>query len=149
MTVSPREAAAGALQRYCIRVPSEKPIATIGLEVEFPPELEVAAIEAPAGWRGAAHKDRRGRIASAGWEGGKIPPRSALGFGVVARNPAAPATLVWKAIQKYEDSSEVHWVGPAEAQFPAAVTRVEHQRSESPPRTSECSREVTPSSGEH
>ena len=137
------------MQRYCIRTPSEKPIATIGVEVEFAPELEVTAVEAPTGWRGTAHKDRQGRIRSADWEGGKIPPRSALEFGVVARNPAAPTTLVWKAIQKYQDGSEVHWVGPREAQFPAAVTRVESRRAETPPPEKECSREVAPSSGAH
>ena len=134
------------MQRYCIRAPSEKPIPTIGLEVEFAAGLEVSAIEGPTGWHGTAFKDRQGHIVGASWEGGSIPPRMALEFGVVARNPSAPTTLAWKAIQKYQDGSEVHWVGPPDAQFPAATTRVERQRSESLPRVNDCSREVSPSS---
>ena len=149
MTVTPREAPADAVQRYCIRVPGEKPIPTIGLEVEFASGLDVTTVEAPPGWRGTAQKDRQGRIVGASWEGGSIPPKYALEFGVFARNPGNPTSLVWRAIQKYQDGSEVHWVGPREAQFPAAVTRVESRRSESPPPAKECSREVAPSSGAH
>lgn len=149
MTVAPREAPSGATQRYCIRVPSEKSVPTIGLEVEFPANLEVSAIEVPTGWRGTARKDRQGRIVSASWEGGSILPKQSLEFGVLARNPETPTVLIWKAIQKYQDSSEVHWVGPPQAQFPAAMTRVQARRSELPPPGTFCSQEVSPSSDAH
>ena len=147
VTVAPREAPAGATQRYCIRVPSETSFPTIGLEAEFPVNLEVSAIEVPAGWRGTARKDRRGRIVSASWEGGSIPPGQSLQFGVVARNPAMPTALIWKAIQKYQDASEVHWVGPPQAQFPAATTRVQAQGAAPSPPAIVCSQEISPSSG--
>jgi uncharacterized protein YcnI len=147
VTVAPKEAPAGATQRYCIRVPSEKSVPTVGLEAEFPPGLEVSAIEAPTGWNGTARKDRQGRIVSASWDGGSIPPGHALEFGVVARNPQTPATLTWKAIQKYKDASEVHWIGSPQAQFPAAITRV--QRSARAASGVVCSQEATPSSGAH
>jgi uncharacterized protein YcnI len=137
------------MQRYCIRVPTEKSVPTIGLEVEFPADLEVSAIEAPAGWRGAARKNRQGRIVSASWEGGSILPRQSLEFGVVARNPKKSVGLVWKVIQKYQDASEVHWVGPPQAQFPAAITRVREPRSALPPPAIVCSQEALPSSGAH
>ena len=146
VTVTPKEASPGATQRYCIRVPSEKSIPTIGLEVEFPANLEVSAVEAPTGWNGTAHKDRQGRIVSAGWDGGTIPPGHALEFGVIARNPQTAVTLTWKAIQKYRDASEVHWIGSSQAQFPAATTRV--QRSARAP-SAVCSQEASPSSGAH
>lgn len=112
------------MQRYCIRVPSEKSIPTMRLELQFPEALEVTAIEPPPGWRAHAQKDRAGRISGALWEGGEIAPRHSLHFGVLARNPDREMTLRWKAIQTYQDGSEVHWVGPARAQFPAAVTRI-------------------------
>jgi hypothetical protein len=72
-----------------------------------------------------------------------------LEFGVVARNPQAPTALIWKAIQKYQDASEVHWIGPPQAQFPAAITHVRKQRSKVPPPAIVCSQEVSPSSGAH
>jgi uncharacterized protein YcnI len=128
VTVTPAEAPAAALQRYCIRVPSEKSIPTTAVEVQFPGAIEVTETDAPAGWRVAAVKDRQGRIVSATWQGGSIAPRQYLEFGVLARNPATPAELTWKAIQTYQDGSEVHWIGPPRAQFSAAVTRVRTQR---------------------
>ncbi|HEX5078725.1 MAG TPA: DUF1775 domain-containing protein, partial [Geminicoccaceae bacterium] len=97
---------------------------TVGLEVEFPDALTVVAIDVPPGWRGATHKDREGRIVSASWDGGEIPPKQALEFGVLARNPTEETDLSWQAIQTYQDASEVQWIGPEEAQFPAALTRV-------------------------
>jgi uncharacterized protein YcnI len=124
VTVSPGEAPAGAVQRYCIRVPSEKSTPTSKVEVEFPARLDVTEVEAPHGWRAAAQKGPQGRIAGAIWQGGSIPPRHFIEFGVLARNPDAPAQLVWKAIQTYGDGSEVHWIGSPRAQFPAALSRV-------------------------
>ena len=112
------------MQRYCIRVPSEKSIATTRLEVQFPDGIEVTQLESPAGWQATTQKDARSRTASALWEGGSIPPRQFLEFGVVARNPAMQVELAWKAIQTYADGSEVHWIGPPRAQFPAAITSV-------------------------
>lgn len=149
VTVAPREAPSGAMQRYCIRVPSEKSVPTIGLEAEFPVNLEVSAIEVPTGWHGTTRKDRQGRIVSASWEGGSISPGQSLEFGVVARNPETSTTLMWKAIQKYRDASEVHWIGPPQAQFPAAITHVRKQRSALTSLEIVCSQEVSPSSGAH
>ena len=149
VTVTPKEAPPGAAQRYCLRVPSEKSVPTIGVEAEFPAKLEVTGIEAPAGWTGTTRKDRQGRIVSASWSGGSIPPGHALEFGVMARNPAAATTLTWKAIQKYKDASEVHWIGSSQAQYPAAVTQVQANPSNSPPTATVCSQEAKPSSGTH
>src|SRR5262245_47365305 len=149
VTVAAREAPSGATQRYCIGVPSEKSVPTIGLEAEFPVKLEVSAIEAPPGWNGTTRKDRQGRIVSASWEGGSIAPGESLEFGVVARNPEAPTTLIWKAIQKYKDTSEVHWIGSAQAQFPAATTRVREKGARVAAPAIVCAQEARPSSGAH
>ena len=149
VTVAPKEAAPGATQRYCIRVPSEKSIPTISVEAEFPARLEVSTIEGPTGWSGTTRKDRQGRIVSATWEGGSIPPGKTLEFGVIARNPDAATTLVWKAIQKYQDASEVHWIGGSQAQFPAATTQVRNKASKLPTTATVCSQEASPSSGAH
>jgi uncharacterized protein YcnI len=142
VTVTPADAPATTVQRYCIRVPSEKSIPTTALEIQFPDALEITETDAPPGWRVTAAKGRQGRIVGATWHGGRILPKQFLEFGVLARNPAAPAELTWKAIQTYQDGSEVHWIGPPRAQFPAAVTRVRAQRGQSPSPPSACARGV-------
>jgi uncharacterized protein YcnI len=142
ITVTPAEAPPATEQRYCIRVPSEKSIPTTALEIQFPDGLEITETDAPPGWRVTAAKGRHGRIIGATWQGGSIPPRQFLEFGVLARNPAAAAELTWKAIQTYQDGSEVHWIGPPRAQFPAAVTRVRAQRGQSASSPSACARGV-------
>ncbi len=124
VTVSPVESAPQAFQRYTLVVPGEKPLATTRLEVEFPQGLRVRETEALIGWRTTVRKDAKGDIASATWEGGSIPSRQFAEFGVIARNPDAETELSWKAIQTYQDGSEVHWIGARGSQFPAALTKV-------------------------
>ena len=113
----------------------------------FRPALRSAPSRRRPAGHGTARKDRQGRIVSASWDGGTIPPGHSLEFGVVARNPQTAATLTWKAIQKYQDASEVHWIGASQAQFPAAMTRV--QRSARAASAVACSQEAKPSSGAH
>lgn len=148
VTVAPKEAPPSATQRYCIKVPSEKSVPTIGLEVEFPENITISSIEAPDGWQGRTRTDRQGRIISASWEGGSILPGKSLQFGVVARNPETPTILVWKAIQTYQDGSEVHWIGPARAQFPAAQTKVQKSKSEAVA-SMVCAQEISSSPNGH
>jgi uncharacterized protein YcnI len=124
VTVEPAEAAAGIVQRYCVRVPSEKKIPTTRVELQFPDGLEVTAVEEVPGWRGSVQKGRQGRIVGATWDGGSIPPKQSAVFPVLARNPSTRTELTWRAIQTYQDGSEVHWIGAPKAQFPAALTRV-------------------------
>lgn len=124
VTVTPAQSAPAATQRYCVRVPGEKPVPTTRVEVQFPGGLQVTGVEAPQAWAATTQKDRDGRIVGAIWEGGRIVQKEYLEFGVLARNPDTAATLAWKAIQTYRDGSEVHWIGPPRAQFPAAVTAV-------------------------
>lgn len=124
VTVTPVESAPQAFQRYALAVPGEKPLATVRLEVEFPQGLRVRETEALSGWRTTVRKDARGDIASAIWQGGSIPSGQFAEFGLMARNPDAETELSWKAIQTYQDGSEVHWIGAPGAQYPAAVTRV-------------------------
>jgi uncharacterized protein YcnI len=122
--VVPRESVAGTTERYGIRVPSEKPIATVRVEVQFPAAVRVLDFEAAAGWQLTTQTDGSGRPVDAVWQGGVIGPNQYAEFGLRAQNPAQPTDLRWTVIQTYEDGSEVQWVGPPTAQFPAASTRV-------------------------
>ena len=123
--VVPGESVAGTIERYGIRVPSEKPIATVRVEVQFPAAVRVLDFEAVAGWQLTTQTDSSGRPVDAVWEGGRVVgPNQYAEFGLRAQNPAQATELRWTVIQTYEDGSEVQWFGPSTAEFPAASTRV-------------------------
>ena len=122
--VVPAESAPGATERYGIRVPTEKPVPTVRVEVQFPPGLRVLDAESAAGWRLTVQRDATGRPVSAVWEGGSIPADEFGEFALRAVNPDTQAELRWQVIQTYQDGSEAQWLGPASAEFPAPATRV-------------------------
>jgi uncharacterized protein YcnI len=122
--VVPAESIAGETQRYGLRVPTEKPIPTVRVEVQFPPGLRVLDFEAIGGWRLSSQTDGAGRPLGAVWEDGSIPAGQFAEFGLRAQNPDREAELRWTVIQTYADGTEVQWVGPPTADFPAAITHV-------------------------
>jgi uncharacterized protein YcnI len=65
------------------------------------------------------------RIATVTWTGGEIRPGEYDQFGVSARIPAEPgAELTFAAVQTYSSGEVVRWIGPADADLPAAVMTV-------------------------
>jgi uncharacterized protein YcnI len=122
--VVPSESIAGETQRYGIRVPTEKPVPTVRVEVQFPPGLRVLDFEASPGWQVTFQTDAAGRPVDAVWEGGSIAPNQFAEFGLRAQNPDIDAELRWSVIQTYQDGTEVQWVGPPTANFPVASTRI-------------------------
>lgn len=122
--VVPPESTAGETQRYGLRVPTEKPIPTVRVEVQFPSELRVLDFETLAGWRLSSQTDTSGRPLGAVWEDGSIPAGQFAEFGLRAQNPDREVELRWTVIQTYADGTEVQWVGPTTADFPAAVSHV-------------------------
>lgn len=122
--VVPATSRPGVVERYGIRVPTEKPIPTVRVEVEFPAGLRVADIEASPGWQLSVQTESGGRPIGAVWEGGSIAAGQVAEFGLRAQNPERDADLRWSVIQTYADGSEVQWIGPPNAEFPAATTRV-------------------------
>ncbi len=124
VSVTPAEGPTGVSQRYGLLVPSEKPIPTTRVEVQFPAGLRVAEVESVPGWRATTQADRAGRTVGAVWDAGLIPNGRFVEFGVLARAPETPTDLAWNVIQTYQDGTEVHWIGPPGAEFPAAMTRV-------------------------
>ncbi|MCA1644832.1 MAG: DUF1775 domain-containing protein [Chloroflexi bacterium] len=122
--VVPAESGAGETQRYGIRVPSEKPVATIRVEVQFPSTVRVLDFENSAGWQLTFQTDAAGRPVDALWTDGSIAPNQFAEFGLRVRNPDSEADLQWTVIQTYQDGTEVQWVGPPAAEFPAATSRI-------------------------
>jgi uncharacterized protein YcnI len=122
--VVPADSPAGAMERYGIRVPTEKAVPTVRVEVEFPSGLRVLDIQASPGWQVTVQTESGGRPVGATWDGSSIPAGQFAEFGLRAQNPDGEAQLHWSVIQTYADGSEVQWIGPATAEFPAATTRV-------------------------
>ena len=122
--VFPAEGAPAVVQRYALLIPTEKAIPTTRIEIKFPDGLRVSEIEVVSGWRSTVQRDREGRIVGAIWEGGVLPPGHFVAVGLLARNPDAPGEMAWKLIQTHQDGSEIHWIGPPSAEFPAAVTAI-------------------------
>ena len=123
VTIAPRESGTSVEQRYTVRVPTERDTPTVRIEAQFPGDLFVVSIDAKEGWRVETTARADGRIVSAVWSGGRIPPHESDSFTVVARNPAREATLVWKVVQIHEDESRAEWVGEQGSRNPAPITR--------------------------
>ena len=51
VTVQPKQSAPGAVEKYALRVPTEKFVPTVRVEIEFPAALDVSSFEPKAGWK--------------------------------------------------------------------------------------------------
>lgn len=133
VTVQPTEATTGSFARFAVRVPNERDnAATVKVEVQLPESLTSVGFQPLPGWmRTVERKPRRAPIdehgeqitdyvASVTWESGRIEPGEFQEFGFSARMPEEAATLTFPAVQTYEGGEVVRWIGPADADSPAA-----------------------------
>lgn len=126
VTVLPNETTQGKYEVFTLRVPTEKEIATVKVEVKFPAGVTVSRFEPKFGWKYEATKDGSGKITSVIWTA------TGEGFGATefgdfkmsgkVENDAKD--LLWKAYQTYKDGSVVEWVGAEGSDKPASVTKV-------------------------
>jgi len=122
VTVSPRQAAAGGTQRYAIRVPTERAVPTVRIEMEIPADVVVSSFDAKAGWQIEQKKDAAGKVIAAIWSGSSIKPRESAEFAFTCQNPKGATKLVWKVVQIYEDGTRSEWTGAEGSRSPAPVT---------------------------
>jgi hypothetical protein len=125
VTVSPEESAAGAREKYEVRLPNEKQADTIVLELRFPAGLKVTSIEQKAEWRTEFVRDAAGAIVGIRWSG-KLAPMQFTEFGLLATNPATGSDLVFSATQFLADGTKLEWSGPAGSKAPAARVSITH-----------------------
>jgi uncharacterized protein YcnI len=118
VTIWPQQSRAGAAERYTVRVPTERDVSTISIELEVPPTVTVTGVLAPAGFTYDTKREGN-RIASITWKQ-EIKPGEVGEFVFFARNPAA-SQIVWKAHQRYADGQVEDWVGPAGDRRPAPM----------------------------
>lgn len=121
--VYPKRAATGAYERYVLRVPNEKAVATTRVEIRFPADVRVTSFADVPGWQLEVLTDSAKRIVGAVWTG-SLPPQRFVEFPFVAVNPKADAKIAWPAYQTYADSERVEWTGAEGSKRPASVTTI-------------------------
>lgn len=129
--VYPRESAAGAYEKYVLRVPNEKNVATTRVELRFPSEVRVVSFGDVPGWTLAVETDSAKRVVGAVWTG-TLAPQRFVELPFVAVNPRADARLTWPAYQTYADGERVAWTGPEDAKTPASTTVIRARTGNTP-----------------
>ena len=121
--VFPRQSAPGAYEKYVLRVPNEKAVATTRVEIRFPAGLRVTSFADVPGWQLEILTDSAKAITGAIWTG-NLPPQRFVELPFVAANPKADTRLVWPAYQTYADGERVEWTGPEGSKSPASMTTI-------------------------
>lgn len=123
VTVQPKQSAGGADEKYTMRVPTEKPIPTIRIEVEFPMALQVSSFEPKPGWKIEQKKDAGRKLIGVVLIG-SIPPKEFALFNFSAKNPAQSGKLSFHVVQIYQDGSKAEWTGPEGSRTPAPIVEI-------------------------
>ena len=121
--VFPRKSTTGAYERYVLRVPNEKTVATTRVEIRFPEGLRITDFQEVPGWSLQVLTDSAKRIVGAIWTG-NLPPQRFVEFAFMAANPKTTTSLVWPVYQTYEGIPRVEWTGPKGSKMPASVTEI-------------------------
>ena len=121
--VFPRQSTTGAYEKYVLRVPNEKAVATTRVEIHFPAGVRVTSFADVPGWQLEVVTDSAKAITAAIWTG-NLPPERFVEFPFVAVNPKTDTKLEWPAYQTYADGERVEWTGPEGSKRPASVTTI-------------------------
>jgi uncharacterized protein YcnI len=121
--VYPKTSAAGAYERYVLRVPNERKVATTRVEMQFPSDVRVSSFEDVPGWAIQVLRDTAQRIVGASWTG-TLPPERFVELPFVGANPKTATEIKWPVIQTYADGERVEWAGPAGSKRPASSTTI-------------------------
>ena len=127
VTVQPKETTQGSYEVFTVRVPSEnEKVPTTKIEVKVPAEVNISRLEPKPGWTYELKKDATEKITSIIWttEGEGLSSTEFGQFLIQGKVDDQAKELVWKAYQTYQDGSLVEWVGAADADKPASVTKV-------------------------
>jgi uncharacterized protein YcnI len=121
--VYPKLSEAGAREKYVLRVPNERDVATTRVEIRFPRSLRVVSFAEVPGWALEILGDSANHVIGAAWTG-SLAPKRFVEFPFIAVNPKAAVRLVWPIYQAYSNGEHVDWTGKEDAKQPASVTTV-------------------------
>jgi uncharacterized protein YcnI len=136
--VFPKSSTPGAYEKYVLRVPNERDVPTIRVELHFPAGLRVVSFGDVPGWKLEVLTDTAQRITGAVWTG-VLPKERFIEFPFVAVNPKDSISLTWPTYQTYEGGERVEWTSPDTAsKTPASATTIatDVNKSTTMPRTS-------------
>ena len=122
ITVSPGQSKTAQRETYTFNVPTEGVSATIGVELEAPPEVAIVSVEDPS-----AELVRTGdRVVAVKWRV-DIAPGQARQVSLVAQNPPRAQVIAWKVHQLFADGSRRDWVDAAGTRQPAPRTQLSRE----------------------
>lgn len=106
--VFPKTSTPGAYEKYVLRVPNERDVPTVKVELHFPVGLRVVSFSDVPGWKLQVLTDSAQRIIGAIWTG-VLPRERFVEFPFVAVNPKDSTSLAWPTYQTYEGGERVEW----------------------------------------
>ncbi|HEV8447173.1 MAG TPA: DUF1775 domain-containing protein [Gemmatimonadaceae bacterium] len=121
--VFPKISTTGTFERYVLRVPNEKTVATTRVEIRFPAGVRVTSFEDVPGWQLEVLSDSAKHITGAVWTG-TLAPQRFVEFPFSAANPKTEAQVAWPTLQTYADGEVVEWTGPEGSKRPASSTSI-------------------------
>lgn len=120
VTVSPAQSSTGAWETYTLKVPSEKDIATVQVDLRIPEGAEFKQYEPAPGWDVTVEGNKVSWISS----GEGILAGQFQRFYFTAKNPDTAGDIAWNAYQHYTDGSVVQWSGGEGSESPHSVTSI-------------------------
>ena len=122
--VYPKTSTPGAYEKYVLRVPNERDVPTLKVELHFPVGLRVVSFSEVPGWKLQVLTDSAQRIIGAIWTG-VLPKERFVEFPFVAVNPNDSTSLAWPTYQTYEGGERVEWTSPdTAAKTPVSSTLI-------------------------
>jgi uncharacterized protein YcnI len=121
--VYPKTSASGAYEKYVLRVPNERDIPTVKVEIRFPEGLRVVSFGEVPGWKLQVLADSTQRVTGAIWTG-VLPKERFVEFPFVAVNPKDSVSVTWPTYQTYESGERVEWTGPDSSYTPVSSTLI-------------------------
>jgi uncharacterized protein YcnI len=121
--VFPKTSTPGAYEKYVLRVPNERDIPTVKVEIRFPEGIRVVSFGDVAGWKLQVLADSTQRVTGAVWTG-VLPKERFVEFPFVAVNPKDSASISWPTYQTYEGGERVEWTGADTSYTPVSSTLI-------------------------
>ncbi|WP_238649658.1 DUF1775 domain-containing protein [Paenibacillus piscarius] len=120
VTVSPVESGTGAWETYTLKVPSEKDVAIVQVDLRIPAGAEFKQYEVTPGWEVTVEGNKVSWIA----KDGGIAAGQFQRFYFTAKNPDTAGDINWDAYQHYADGSLVQWSGEPGSDSPHSITTI-------------------------
>ena len=126
VTVLPKDTTQGSYEVITVRVPSEKDVPTVKIEVKIPEGVEITGFEPKPEWNYKLTQDVSGKITSVIWtaEGNGLSSTEFGDFKMQGKIGSQSSEIVWKAYQFYQDGSKEEWTGAPGSDTPAPVIQV-------------------------